>query len=227
MGTLAARVSAEGERGYGDASTEVISVPPGDEVAMALDSGGPTDPVLSTYDSLSPADAWDPAKGYGWVGNAPISRDRGQLDDLRRDFTLSRGEPTTLRLNVPAGRHRVYMLTGDASFPSGNTIVSSGGQVLAESGDEIIPQGRFSGSASNWTAGDRPDGRSTDYRRPTRWLLAPQLSGDAALIACVVGVPRVGGSDDEGSLESRVCMATVRRCTGHESEAGDLEERFE
>lgn len=160
--TLTARVSAEDERVYGAPSLDVISVPRGDTVPLALDSGSPTDPVLSTYNRLSPAETWDPVRGYGWIGGPPISRDRGQLDDLRRDFTLSRGEPTTLRLAVPAGRHRVYVLTGDASFPSGNTTISENGQVLAESGDEIIPQGQFEWFSFVLHGGT--EGRTTDLQ---------------------------------------------------------------
>ncbi|MEJ7873469.1 MAG: alkaline phosphatase D family protein, partial [Rubrobacteraceae bacterium] len=121
----------------------VVAVPRGGEVALALDGGGPTTPLLDTYARISPQSAWDPAKGYGWVGAAPIFRDRGAFAVLQRDFILDRGEPTTLRLAVPAGRHRVYILTGDTSFGSGNTIVRENGDLLAQSGNNEIPEGRF------------------------------------------------------------------------------------
>lgn len=141
---LIARVESPDARVYG-ATGEVraLVVPSGDAVSAALDSGGASSPVLATYDRLAPQDAWDPTKGYGWAGAAPSDRDRGAPDDLRRDFTLGRGAPTTLRLNVPAGRHEAFLLTGDAASDSGNTIVSSEGRVLAQSGGEVIPAGEF------------------------------------------------------------------------------------
>jgi alkaline phosphatase D len=121
---------------------QLVSVPSGDDVLLALDSGGPSTPVLATYQRLSPLDRWDPAKGYGWLTDVGF-RDRGKLDALRRDFTLSRGEPSVLRLAVPAGRHAVRLLTGDASFASGNTMVRIDGSLVAESGDDVIPEGQF------------------------------------------------------------------------------------
>lgn len=141
---LTVEVTADGrEVGDGKRQVEVISVPPGDAVALALDSGASSSPVLDGYQRLAPDDAWSEAKGYGWVGAQPDYRDRNRLDVLRRDFTLGRGQPYTLKLAIPEGKRRVYVLTGDAFAPSGNTIISTDGQRLGESGARIIPQGSF------------------------------------------------------------------------------------
>lgn len=135
-------------------------------VSLALDSGGPNSPVLDTYERLSPEDAWDPSLGYGWVGDPPAFRDRSTPDELRRDFTLDRSrdrnEPATLRLAVPAGKHQVYILTGDPSFPIGNTIVSSAGEVLGQSGDDIIPEGKFKWFSFEMDGGNT--GRTVDLQ---------------------------------------------------------------
>jgi phosphodiesterase/alkaline phosphatase D-like protein len=138
----------------------VVSVPRGDEVPLALDAGDPTSPLLDTYARLSPREAWDPARGYGWVEAAPISRDRGGFAALQRDFVLDRGDPITLRLAVPTGRREVYVLTGDASFASGNTIVRENGELLAQSGDKTIPEGRFEWFGFELDGG--PSGRTAD-----------------------------------------------------------------
>lgn len=142
----------------GERTVQVVTAPSGDSVSLALDSGRPGSPLFDTYERLSPLDAWDPAKGYGWVGDSPSDRDRGLVDALRRDFTLSR-DPATLRLYVPAGVHNAYLLRGDASFSSGDTIVSSEGQVLANGG-ATLSSGEFEWIPFQLDGG--PDGRTVD-----------------------------------------------------------------
>jgi alpha-glucuronidase len=99
---------------------------------LALDSGTDTSPLLETYQRLSPSNLWDAAKGFGWVGSKPQSRDRGsRFDPLRRDFTNDT-TARTLRVSVPAGPHEAFILVGDNNqcYP---TYVKSGGELLAES----------------------------------------------------------------------------------------------
>lgn len=122
---------------------QVVSVPAADGLLLALDSGSSTSPVFPGYSRLSPEDKWDAAKGYGWVGTVPSARDRMKLDELQRDFTLSRNQPTTLRLAVPAGLHKTFILTGDAAYGSGKTIIRSNGKLLGESGNEPLNVGQF------------------------------------------------------------------------------------
>jgi len=115
----------------------VVSTPSRDELLLALDAGSAKSPLLPTYTRLSPEDMWDASNGYGWIGTAPTFRDRNKLDELQRDFVLSRNKPTILRLNVPAGVHKTYILTGDASYAAGNTMIRSEGKLLVESGGEF------------------------------------------------------------------------------------------
>jgi len=145
LATPTVRVLADGaEVGDGTRRLDIVTVPPGDSVALALDAGGPASPVLDGYRRLSPEDTWDPAVGYGWVGTVPEYRDRARLDDVRRDLVFGRPpEPSILRLAVPAGEHRIHVLTGDAYATASETVVSIDGVVVGRSGDSTIPQGSF------------------------------------------------------------------------------------
>ncbi|WP_338787244.1 alkaline phosphatase D family protein [Metabacillus sp. FJAT-53654] len=115
----------------------VVSTFSREELFLALDAGSETSALLPSYTRLSHKDTWDVSRGYGWVGTVPSSRDRNKLDEFQRDFILSKGNPTTLRLSVPAGVYKTYILTGDATYSSGNTIIRSEGKLLAESGGEL------------------------------------------------------------------------------------------
>ncbi|MGH3490142.1 MAG: glycoside hydrolase family 2 TIM barrel-domain containing protein [Actinopolymorphaceae bacterium] len=145
--TLTAQVSAEGLQVYGSAGANVVTTPPATATALALDAGVAASPLVDGYDRLTPADTWQPERGFGWVGDPPEARDRGEsrwcgddcdkpeLDDLRRDFALDRITPTTLRLSVPAGVHQAYVLAGDATSSAGDTIISDlNGTVLDQVG---------------------------------------------------------------------------------------------
>lgn len=143
--TVRVRVGAGSARVYGSPDeAQVPVVPSGNAVPLALDSGDPDSPVLNTYDRLSPLDTFIEARGYGWASAIPLSRYRGAPDALRGDFTLNRAPATTtLRVNVPAGRHRVYVLTGDAASDSGRTSVRVDGQEVGNSGNDVIAAGQF------------------------------------------------------------------------------------
>jgi alpha-glucuronidase len=139
IATLQVEVSAEGDE-IGSRAVEVVAVPPGDAVTLALDAGNTTSPVLETYRRFTPQDLWDATRGYGWVGSSPQSRDRGgQLDPLRRDF-VNDIPARTLRIAVPPGTHDAYVLVGD-SVTSGPTYVRSGGELLGDS--EALAAGEF------------------------------------------------------------------------------------
>ncbi|MEQ7010555.1 alpha-glucuronidase family glycosyl hydrolase [Actinopolymorpha sp. B17G11] len=107
---------------------------------LALDAGGTSSPLFTSYDRLTPNDAWDADRGYGWVGPPPEFRDRGSgLDPLRRDF-CNATRPATLRVRVPAGTHEAYLLVGDV-VGSSPTVISSDGAELGRS--DPLPGGVF------------------------------------------------------------------------------------
>lgn len=158
VATLAAVVTATGAPLHGRPEAAVVTTPRGDRVGLALDAGTATTPLLPTYRRLSPADAWDAARGYGWIGTAPQSRDRGGPDDLRRDIVTGQ-VPATLRLAVPAGTHQVALLVGDASFPADAMTVSSAGRTLAHLASPT-PTGQFTWLTFPVDGG--ADGRTVD-----------------------------------------------------------------
>ncbi|WP_069187890.1 alkaline phosphatase D family protein [Sporosarcina globispora] len=119
---------------------QIVSVPSSNELIFALDSGSATSAIFPSYSRLSPEDTWEEAKGYGWVGTVPSSRDRNKFNELLRDFTLSKNETAILRLKVPPGVHNTSILSGDASYGSGNTIIKSEGKLLGGSGGLSIGQ---------------------------------------------------------------------------------------
>lgn len=109
----------------------ITVTPAADRCVLALDGGTESSAVLDGYTRLSPADAWDAARGFGWVGAAPQSRDRGG-DAFRADFCNDSTE-RVLRVTVPAGVHDAYLLVGDRTEDSFPTIVTANGTELARS----------------------------------------------------------------------------------------------
>lgn len=153
---------------------QVMAVPTGDAVTLALDAGTASSPVLSTYRRLSPGNVWDAQQGYGWVGTAPQSRDRNVLDALRRDFVTDNAA-RKLRLAVPAGSHDVFALVGDATVHSYPTYIHADGGLLAERGD--LASGEF--TWLHFTLDGDSTGRQVDLELTSvpgqQWHLAALL----------------------------------------------------
>jgi hypothetical protein len=120
----------------------VLSVPRGDQATYALDAGPVGSPVLAGYTALTPQSQWNEQTGFGWTSGTILDRDRNRIGILRRDIVLSR-DPATLRLRLPAGTHRAWILTGDAYAPGARTTITINGQVVGDSGPAPIPQGSF------------------------------------------------------------------------------------
>lgn len=139
--TVTATVTTgDGTRVTGNPTVEVTSVPAADDTALALDAGTPTSPVFDGYQRLS-NEAWDPARGYGWVGATPQWRDRGAPDPLRRDISTGQA-PATLRVAVPAGNHDVDLLVGDHSYAGDPMTVTGDGRTLVTV-EPAVPTGSF------------------------------------------------------------------------------------
>ncbi len=131
--TLVARVSAATTEVIGTAQAPALVAPSG---ILTLDAGTGTSPVYDAYAALTPAMAWDPARGYGWIGTAPQSRDRGGPDPLGRDMVTATA-PAVLRIEVPAGSHEVVLLRGDPEFATTGVQVEADGAVVVPSGPGV------------------------------------------------------------------------------------------
>ncbi|MEU2689847.1 alpha-glucuronidase family glycosyl hydrolase [Streptomyces hygroscopicus] len=124
-------------------SVSVVTTPHPGHAATAFDAGPPSSPLLTGYARLSPEDVCTDDRGFGWVGDRPDTRDRGNADDLRRDIVTQRGKPIVRRVPVPAGKHTVWVLTGDSLTDSGITTISEDGTLLGRSGDDSPPSRAF------------------------------------------------------------------------------------
>lgn len=123
-------------------TVSVVTAPNPGTAALALDAGTDASPLLDGYGRLAPTSAWDSDAGFGWFGAAPQARDRGG-NSLTGDFVLGRQQPYVLRVAVPAGRHHVWVLTGDGGAPAGITAISENGTELARSGTGELSGGQF------------------------------------------------------------------------------------
>ncbi|WP_338788656.1 FIMAH domain-containing protein [Metabacillus sp. FJAT-53654] len=127
--------SKEVEKGVG-----IVTLPKAEDLAFSLDAGTSTSTVFEGYDRLSPNEIWNSAKGFGWIGTVPDSRDRGEVDSLRKDLIAS-FNPATLGLSIPEGYHTVYVISGDRQYGQGNTMIKVDGTKVAETGGTA--QGEF------------------------------------------------------------------------------------
>ncbi|TWD84046.1 alpha-glucuronidase [Kribbella amoyensis] len=130
-----------GQTTLGSQDQTYVVTPAAELCHLALDVGTADSPLVTGYARLAPGTAWDETRGYGWVGTAPQGRDRGgSWDALQRDF-CGDYPARTLRIRIPAGRHRLSALIGDGGPDTPPTIITEAGKVLATSPE--MPGGTF------------------------------------------------------------------------------------
>ena len=156
--SLTAEVTAGTTPVSGHPRTRTVVVPSATTSALALDAGTATSPLFPSYTRLAPATAWDPARGFGWVGTPPESRDRTEPDSLRRDM-ITRRTPAVLRVALPSGLHVVSVLRGDQDF-------STTGIVVDVDGSRVVSTGPAIGTGEYWwevfEVDGGPNGRTAD-----------------------------------------------------------------
>ncbi|WP_413375809.1 immunoglobulin-like domain-containing protein [Alkalihalobacillus sp. 1P02AB] len=130
LGSLTVSISIE-DNVLEEKRVDFVSVPKAEDLVYALDAGTESSEVFENYTRLSPVDLYVEENGFGWKGTAPDSRDRGGVDALRRDF-IANFNPATLVLDIPAGEHLVYVLSGDRQYSQSNTAVAVNGEKVAE-----------------------------------------------------------------------------------------------
>ncbi|MCD0444958.1 hypothetical protein LO763_15170 [Glycomyces sp. A-F 0318] len=135
---LAITVTANGTVLESGRLVEVVAAPDPARAALALDAGPDAEAVIPGYRALTPESGWDAGQGYGWSGERPDARDRRNTDPLRRDLVVATSE-RVLDVAIPAGGHRVWILTGDPLTDSAVTVVSENGAELGRSGASTLP----------------------------------------------------------------------------------------
>ncbi|RMB84874.1 alpha-glucuronidase family glycosyl hydrolase [Streptomyces shenzhenensis] len=141
--TVGIRVDSGNEEIERGRSVPVVTAPHADDVVLALDAGPDGSPLVPGWTRLTPGDRYDDERGFGWTKARPDPRDRGTGDALRRDFVTQKIKDSAIRLRVPAGRHTVWVLSGDMVAESAITTISEHGTVLGSSGDDTLPARTF------------------------------------------------------------------------------------
>ena len=81
---------------------------------VALDFGTAGSPVAAGYRGAGD-DLFDSERGYGWTSGALRRRDRGEANDLRRDFVAVTSETASFAVDMPDGIYGVTVVMGDAA----------------------------------------------------------------------------------------------------------------
>jgi hypothetical protein len=113
--------------------TQIMLVTPAaGNCSYAFDVGSTPNNVVPGYRALTAADIWDGSTGYGWVGTAPQDiQFPGFQDLLQRDFATD-SAPRTVRLQIPAGKQRAWVLIGGQGSGTQPVRVALGNQTLVE-----------------------------------------------------------------------------------------------
>lgn len=102
---------------------------------LAFDFGCEGDPVAEGHHGVTESTLYSQDVGFGL--SAPVAcRDRGTLDDMRRDFVLAGGEQ--FQVDLPDGDYHVTVISGDA-------IASNNTQLTVQGEDQGSLQPRGSG----------------------------------------------------------------------------------
>ncbi|WBB62095.1 sulfatase-like hydrolase/transferase [Streptomyces sp. WMMC500] len=158
---LTPRAEVDGRTVPGE-PVRVYAVPHGDDVALALDAGPAGSPVTPSYRALTPDSSWAETAGYGWAGGtpAPLSRDRGAPDVLRRDM-VNNQPAALLRLRLPAGPRTISVLRGDDGYATPGIVVAADGTEVIAPGPQV-PAGAYQWEEFTLDGGD--SGRVTELR---------------------------------------------------------------
>ncbi len=101
-------------------------------VVRAFDMGPSGSPVMKGFTPVDETMRYDAARGFGWTGpRTPASRDRGEPDDLRRDFVFL-AAPGGFRVDLPNGKYRVTLVRHDSDFPCHPITLTANGRKLLE-----------------------------------------------------------------------------------------------
>jgi alpha-glucuronidase len=113
--------------------TQIMLVTPAaGNCSYAFDVGSTPNNVVPGYRALTAADIWDGSTGYGWVGTAPQDIQFPGFQDLLQRAFATDSAPRTVRLQIPAGKQRAWVLIGGQGSGTQPVRVALGNQTLVE-----------------------------------------------------------------------------------------------
>jgi fibronectin type 3 domain-containing protein len=93
---------------------------------LAFDFGEDASPVAAGFTRVRTADAYTPARGYGWAAGMVTARDRRAGGDLERDFHFTTA--ATFAVDVPARVYDVTVWLGDPTRAHDQMALVVGGR---------------------------------------------------------------------------------------------------
>jgi alpha-glucuronidase len=112
----------------------VIVTPTADKCTFAFDAGSSPNTVVTGYKALTAKDIWDGSSEFGWVGAPPRDTQLASTWDRLQDDCASDGVPRTLRLRLPPGKQRAWVLIGGQGSGTQPVRLTLGFDTLVQTG---------------------------------------------------------------------------------------------
>jgi alpha-glucuronidase len=112
----------------------MIVTPSADKCTFAFDVGSAPNNVVTGYRALVAADTWNDRATYGWVGTPPTDTRLATNWDRLQDDCASDGVPRTLRLRIPPGQQRAWVLIGGQGSGTQPVHLMLGQETLVQTG---------------------------------------------------------------------------------------------
>ncbi len=100
------------------------------ESLYRFDFGGTSSPLEAGYTQITPSNRYTSSQGYGWQDGSIGYRDRGELDDLQRDFNFVSSGEMTFAADLPNGIYQVSLLVGDRGYSHPDMSIAFEGTVV-------------------------------------------------------------------------------------------------
>ncbi|MGB3306164.1 MAG: alpha-glucuronidase family glycosyl hydrolase [Thermomicrobiales bacterium] len=134
LGPMVFSIDPTGLTTLGFDTQTVIVTPVATACTFAFDAGSKPTRAVPGYTALTEADTWSATSAYGWVGTPPHDTALASNWDLLQDYCASNNAPCTLRLRIPAGRQRAWVLVGGQGTGTQPVQVTLGSTKLVETG---------------------------------------------------------------------------------------------
>ncbi|HET8524479.1 MAG TPA: alpha-glucuronidase family glycosyl hydrolase [Thermomicrobiales bacterium] len=110
----------------------LIVTPAAKHCTYAFDVGSKPNSVVPGYHALTAADIWSTSSTFGWVGAPPIDFQIVSKRDVLQNDCATDGVPRTIRLQIPPGHQRAWVLIGGQGTGTQPVRVSLGHETLVE-----------------------------------------------------------------------------------------------